>query len=201
MDNAGLDGAIYMNLYGGVKYINDLFYALPDTHCTKPIKIAKGLKTKNELNCGSKYQQSLLKSKKSRTRRTAEKTFCAKPPVAPQETYYECRYDEGQCVSSALAEAAAQSALVGTILGAILMVIATSVMGFPVKKKDPNLTFWQKLFPTDPLHETTIKKLYKDSPPGIGKVAPAPEGGRIEVEQNKKANAEDFTGREDVEAI
>ena len=69
MDNAGLAGAIYMNLYGGVKYLNDLFYALPNTHCVKPIEIAKGQKTKNELNCGSKYQQGLLKSKKSRIRR------------------------------------------------------------------------------------------------------------------------------------
>lgn len=69
MDNAGLDGAIYMNLYGGVEYLNDLFYALPDTHCTKPIEIAAGIKTKNGKYCGSKYQKSLVNSKKSRIRK------------------------------------------------------------------------------------------------------------------------------------
>ena len=51
VDNAGLEGAIYLNFYGGVKFLNDLFYPLPNTHCVKPVEIA--VKTlKNDNACG-----------------------------------------------------------------------------------------------------------------------------------------------------
>jgi len=138
MDNAGLDGAIYMNFYGGVNFLNDLFYPLPNTHCVKPIGLAKGVKTKNAEACGTKYQQSLLHSKKKKIRKAAEKSYCQNPPLSPQELFYECWYGDQPCVSAGLAEAAAQTQIVATILGALVVLIGTMFMGLPkVKDKAP----------------------------------------------------------------
>lgn len=131
MTNSGLQGALYLNFYGGVKYLNDLFYVLPNTHCDKPIPIAKGAKTKNNLACGTKYQQSLLKSKKKVTRKAAEKSYCMNTPLPPQETYFECRYADQECVARGIAEGAGQSALVATVLGIFVVMIATTCMGLP----------------------------------------------------------------------
>ena len=99
VDNSGLNGVLYMNFYGGVKYLNSLFYALPDTHCTKPIALTKGAKAKNAQACGTKYQRSLIKSKKKAIAKKAKKSYCVLPPVEPQETYFECSYDEASCAS------------------------------------------------------------------------------------------------------
>ena len=129
--NSGLDGALYLNFYGGVKYLNELYYQLPITHCTKPVTLAKGAKTKNAQACGTKYQKSLIHSKKKTTRKAAKKSYCYNSPLPATEVYYECRYDDATCVAQSIAQANGQAAVVAAILGMLLMTIATTFMGIP----------------------------------------------------------------------
>lgn len=77
VDNSGLNGVLYMNFYGGVKYLNSLFYALPDTHCTKPIALSKGAKAKNAQACGTKYQRSHQVKEKGNRKKSEEELLCA----------------------------------------------------------------------------------------------------------------------------
>jgi len=135
VENSGLNGVLYLNFYGGVKYLNSLFYALPDTHCTKPIALAKGAKVKNAFACGTKYQRGLVKSNKKAIAKKARKSFCTVPPVDPQETYFECRYDEYACVREAIAQAAGQTAIVAAMLAALILTVAVKIMGLPVEVK------------------------------------------------------------------
>jgi hypothetical protein len=123
------------NLYGGVKYLNELFYEMPDTHCTKPISIARGAKTKNAQACGGSYQQSLLKSSKKRVKKAAQKSYCENTPTAPQERYFECRYSPEECVSTAIAEASGQAALVQSVLTLLLVFLAVHLLGVPKSKR------------------------------------------------------------------
>jgi len=184
MDNSGLDGAIYMNMYGGVKFLNELFYELPNLHCTKPIAIAKGLKAKNSMSCGSNYQKGLVKSKKGRIRKAAQKTYCYTPPVQPQETYFQCWYSDQECVSAAIAEASGQSELVGSILSLFVFSIAVYCMGFPARKSDKSLM--QKLFPRAELDDVTREKFFKkkiaESADGADVETPAKEVGGLSLE-------------------
>ena len=106
---------------------------IPDTHCTKPIALAKGTKSKNPQACGTKYQMGLLTSKKKALRKAAEKSYCMNTPVDPQELYYECRYSDMECVSSGIAEASGQAALMGVLLAAIFGMM-TGCLGIPEGK-------------------------------------------------------------------
>jgi hypothetical protein len=107
---------------------------IPDTHCTKPIALAKGTKSKNPQACGTKYMKSLLKSKKKTLRKAAEKSYCMNTPVSPQETYFQCRYSDMECVSSGIAEASGQAALMGLLLAAIFGGVA-GLLGIPLGEK------------------------------------------------------------------
>jgi hypothetical protein len=122
-------------MYGGVKYLNELFYELPDTHCTKPIAIAKGVKAKNAQACGTNYQKGLLTSKKKTIQKAAEKSYCEKTPSSPQERYFECRYSSTACVSTAIAQASGQTAIVSGIVLAITLFIAVNLLGVPKSMK------------------------------------------------------------------
>jgi hypothetical protein len=125
-------------LYGGVEYLNEFFYKIPDTHCTKPIKMAKGnakLET-NALACGSDYQKSLLTSnsnskKEKASEKAAKKSFCQITPTSPQERYYECRNSRQNCVSSAVAQASGQAALVQSFLTLLLVFLAVNLLEVP----------------------------------------------------------------------
>ena len=130
-ENTGLKGAIYMNFYGGVKYLNDLFYELPSTHCTKPIKIAKGAATKNKNYCGSDYQKGLLTSSKKTTRKAALKSYCAQTPVEPQETYFTCKNSMATNVATGVAQASGQAKIVAALLALIFLTLARKGCGLP----------------------------------------------------------------------
>ncbi len=114
-----------------MKYLNKLFYPLPDTHCTKPIEIAKGVASKNKLACSTKYQQAQVKSKKDNVRKAAKEKYCATTPISPQENYYQCRYGQFSCVSQAFAEASGQAGIVTLVLGFFVVLIAVNCMGLP----------------------------------------------------------------------
>ena len=131
MYNSGLDGALYLNFYGGIDYLNELYYQMPDTHCTKPIRLAKGAKTKNAQACGTKYQTSLINSKKKTTRKAAKKSYCYNTPLPATEVYYQCRYGTNTCISKAIAEASGQAAIIAALLGMIVTTFAQLFMGLP----------------------------------------------------------------------
>jgi hypothetical protein len=130
-ENTGLKGAIYMNFYGGVKYLNDLFYELPTTHCAKPIKISKGAATKNKNFCGSDYQKGLLTSSKKTTRKAALKNYCAQTPIEPQETYFTCKNSVATNIATGIAQASGQAAIVAALLAAAIVFLATKGCGLP----------------------------------------------------------------------
>jgi hypothetical protein len=131
--NAGLGGVLYVNLYDGVSYLNDLFYPLPKTHCSKPVKLANSL-GRNKLACGSTYQQHTLKS--SRTSDSAKKTFCFKPPLRPQEAFYSCKYTPRACLSMSFAEASGQAGILAAFLAIILVSISNAVLGIPAIRNE-----------------------------------------------------------------
>ena len=174
ISNSGLDGALYLNMYGGVKYLNDFFYQLPNTHCTKPIAIAKGAKTKNAQACGTKYSRSLLKSKKKVPRKAAKKSYCVNTPLPPQETYFQCRFSEGECISGGIAEASGQSALVALALGFFVVAIATTCMGVPKKSAKPT-PYEEQNMAQKCLGK--VKQKAKDLCKKKGSVEPGPDGG------------------------
>lgn len=121
---------IVRNFYGGVDFLNENFYELPDTHCTKPIELAK-TPVKNSNFCGSAFQQKQLESKSKTTRRKARNTYCAATPVDPEQVFYSCKYSPQECVSTGFAEAGGQ---VGALSGFILIlfgVLSASVFGIP----------------------------------------------------------------------
>ena len=134
VDNAGLDGAIYLNYYGGVKYLNELFYEIPDHHCAKPIKMASGPALKNPNACGSQYAKGLKFSAKGAVAKKAQKGFCQSTPLPPQETYFTCRYSKDVCVSGAIGEAGGQVTLVALVLGTILGFLSGPILGIPDPK-------------------------------------------------------------------
>lgn len=129
VSNAGLEGALYLNLYDGVSYLNDLFYPLPKTHCAKPVKLANGGK-KNAYACGSKYQQHTVNTPRLRSR--AKKTVCYKPPIPPQEAFFSCQYTILDCVFQSFAAASGLAGIVAFILTLGLVSISNKVLGIPV---------------------------------------------------------------------
>ena len=144
MSNGGLDGALYLNFYGGVQYLNELYYQLPDTHCTKPIAIAKGAKTKNPQACGTKYQKSLINSAKKKTRKAAARGYCYNTPMPPAEVYFQCRYGSGECFTGAIAEAIGQAELATMLLALAVVIIATTCMGLPSLDDDGSESRYQR---------------------------------------------------------
>jgi hypothetical protein len=133
VSNAGLEGALYLNLYDGVSYLNDLFYPLPKTHCAKPVKLANGGK-KNAYACGSKYQQHTVNTPRLRSR--AKKTVCYKPPIPPQEAFFSCQYTILDCVFQSFAAASGLAGIVAFILTLGLVSISNKVLGIPVFKDE-----------------------------------------------------------------
>jgi hypothetical protein len=130
-------------LYGGVEYLNEFFYKIPDTHCTKPIKMAKGHQNArsgtvdNALACGSDYQKSLLTNTKDKAlQKAAKKSYCQITPTSPQERYFECRNSPQDCVSSAVAQASGQAALVQSFLTLLLVFLAVNLLEVPKSNRD-----------------------------------------------------------------
>jgi len=113
-----------VNLYDGVEYLNGYLYALPDTHCTRPIELALTA-SKNRLACGTKFaDSSVAKNKKG----SAEK-YCGAPPVEPQQIFFECRNSLLACVSTSVSVAYGTVGSVGAVITVVLMLLVHNVLG------------------------------------------------------------------------
>lgn len=131
VNNAGLDGVIYMNLYGGIDYLNELYYPIPNSHCASPISFSSGSNSNNAKDCGEVFQQSLINSEKHRVKKKAEKSYCATPPIPPQQIFFQCKYDWQSCTSQSLAEASGQTQVVSVVLLSLLTILAVTFFGVP----------------------------------------------------------------------
>ena len=96
---SGFTGFIKINLYGGVKYLNELLYTLPDTQCTEPITIAQ-LST-SALACGKTNARKVLK------KGGGQNKVCQVPPTSPVQDFLECSNRKSTCLSTALAASVA----------------------------------------------------------------------------------------------
>jgi hypothetical protein len=103
MTKSGFTGYLSLNLYNtgykhaGHTYLNDLFYALPDTQCTMPIAIAAS-SSKNVQACGTTYADEAIQEKT----KNARGKYCFIPPEAP---IFRCAPSGWTCFSQGLAAA------------------------------------------------------------------------------------------------
>ena len=107
---SGFTGFMKINLYGDVKYLNELLYSLPDTQCTEPIAMAE---TKaSTLACGYNNAWKVLRNGGGKDK------YCNIPPNSPVQEFLDCRSTDASCFSSALAEA---QALAGALSAAAIL--------------------------------------------------------------------------------
>jgi hypothetical protein len=125
--NKGFTAAVYVNLYYGVDYLNELFYPMPNLMCTKPITFAAN-KIKNAEACGTKFSSNLI----TKNKRRAKDKYCYDTPLAPQQDYQKCTLNEFDCANAALASAQALVALVTGIAVIGLVLISRKVLSVPV---------------------------------------------------------------------
>lgn len=96
---SGFTGFIKINLYGGVKYLNELLYTLPDTQCTEPITFAQ--LSSSVLACGQKKARKVLNGGGGKGR------VCYEPPTSPVQDFLECTNKDDTCFNNALAASVA----------------------------------------------------------------------------------------------
>ena len=137
---SGFTGFLKVNLYSGVKYLNELLYKLPDTQCTTPVALAAD--TTSTLACGQNPSRKHLRHGKGVNK------YCKVPPESPVQMFLECKYTTYACFNSALAAAQANAALVAVVAGYFMSNIGQRLMGAvnaPTEKKEPDKLWpWQR---------------------------------------------------------
>jgi hypothetical protein len=138
--SSGFNAMVYMNLYYGADYLNELFYPMPDAQCSTPIAIASAFQ-KNDLACGTGYARSHLSKKKKdgslkKSSIALRKKYCFNTPVSPQEDYYECRNNAQTCVTNSLAAGQAVMAVVNTVAMFIILLISQKVLRIPISNAE-----------------------------------------------------------------
>jgi hypothetical protein len=128
---SGFTGFLKVNLYSGVKYLNELLYTLPDTQCTTPVALAAD--TESSVACGQDYSRKQLR------RGNGGKKYCKVPPESPVQIFLECSYTPYACFNSALAVAQANAAFVAVVAGYFMSTVGKRLMGavdLPPEKED-----------------------------------------------------------------
>jgi hypothetical protein len=119
---SGMTGYININLYEGVAFLNKNLYAMPDIHCTKPVKIAL-TSNDNDNACGSAFSKKLIKQ----MRKKVHEKFCNDLPQQPQEIFFECRQGFMTVFQSSLAAAYGSVGSASAVFSIIVLYIALKI--------------------------------------------------------------------------